>query len=277
MSQHRKPPALGLYIFAAAAIVLGVVGLVSSDFAINWQRVDPGIPHHLALARLAALLELACGLALLWRRTARAAAFLLTALYAVFVLLWIPPVVAHPAVYDGWGNLFEELSLVFGSLVVCASVSPVGSLLARRRRILARLYGLCPISFGTDHLIYLAGAAAFVPRWIPPGGRFWVIATADLFFLAAIAILSGILATLAARLLTVMILLFGALIWAPKLAAAPHTHFFWSANAINFAMAAAAWVVSDALSEPSARHATTQPARPMAILQRIDERRRTAV
>jgi hypothetical protein len=203
---------------------------------------------------------------------------LLTALYAVFVLLWIPPVLAHPTVYDGWGNVFEELSLVIGGLVVCATVAPSASPWFRLRRPFARLYGVCPISFGTDHLIYLAGAATWVPHWIPPSQKFWIIATADLFFLAALAILSGILAGFAARLLTVMILLFGALIWAPKLAAAPHTHFAWSGNAINFALAAAAWVVSDALSERTASRSARQPARPTAILQRIDEHRsRTAV
>ncbi|HZZ38397.1 MAG TPA: hypothetical protein VFE06_04635 [Acidobacteriaceae bacterium] len=82
--EHRNPLAHGLFVFAAAAIVLGLLGLVWSDFAISWQRVGPDVPHRLALARLAAVIELGCGLGLLWRRTARAAALLLTALYAVF-------------------------------------------------------------------------------------------------------------------------------------------------------------------------------------------------
>jgi uncharacterized membrane protein YphA (DoxX/SURF4 family) len=276
--EHRNPLAHGLFVFAAAAIVLGLLGLVWSDFAISWQRVGPDVPHRLALARLAAVIELGCGLGLLWRRTARAAALLLTALYAVFVLLWISPVVAHPAIYDSWGNVFEELSLVIGGLVAFSTLSPPGSPWFRHRRTFARLYGICPISFGTDHLIYLAGAATWVPRWIPPSQKFWIVATAIFFFMAAAAILSGILAGLAARLLTVMILLFGALIWAPRLAAAPHTHFVWSGNAINFALAAAAWVVSDVLCDPSVSRLATQPARPMAILQRIDDyRTKTAV
>lgn len=275
-SQSRNPPALGLYVFATAAIFLGLLGLVWSDFAVMWQRVGPDVPHRLALARMAALIELGAGLGLLWPRTRRPAAGLLTALYAVFVLLWIPPVVAHPTVYDGWGNVFEELSLVLGGLVLFAGLAPTNSRF--RPRTFARLYGICPVSFGTDHLIYLAGAATFVPHWIPPGQKFWVIATADFFFLAALAILSGILAALAARLLTVMILLFGALVWAPKLFAAPHTHFVWSGNAINFAMAAAAWVVSDALSASAASRSRQQPARPTAILRRIDDyRTKTAV
>ncbi|MGA7522363.1 MAG: hypothetical protein WBW84_07760 [Acidobacteriaceae bacterium] len=277
-AQHRNPLPFGLCVFAAAAICLGLLGLVWSDFALTWQRVGPDASHRLALARLAALIELGCGIALLWTPTRRVGALLLTALYAVFVLLWIPPVVAHPAIYDGWGNIFEELSLVFGGLVAFTVVAPPDSAWSRRRRTFARLYGICPISFAIDQLVYLAGAATWVPRWIPPSQKFWIVATAVFFFMAAAAILSDILAGLAARLLTVMILLFGALIWAPRLAAAPHVHMVWSGNVINLAMAAAAWVVSDVLCEPIASRAMRHPARPTAVLQRIDERRtKTAV
>jgi uncharacterized membrane protein YphA (DoxX/SURF4 family) len=278
MPAPKISPSLGLYVFAAAAIFLGVLGFVWSDFAVSWQRVNPDVAHHLALARLAAVIELGTGLGLLLPRTRRVAAGLLTVLYAVFVLCWLPPVVAHPAIYDGWGNIFEELSLVFGGLVLFAALAPPVSTWARHRRTLSRLYGLCPISFAIAHFVYLPGTASWVPRWIPPSQMFWAIATAVSFLLAAAALLSGILAGLAARLLTVEILLFGALIWAPKLAAAPHVHMVWSGNAINFAMAAAAWVVSDTLCEPAAARFADRPARPLAILERIDERRtKTAV
>jgi hypothetical protein len=43
-----------------------------------------------------------------------------------------------------------------------------------------------------------------------------------------------------------MVLSFGWLIWAPALAGKIGDHFLWAANAINFAIAGAAWVVADA-------------------------------
>jgi hypothetical protein len=48
-----------------------------------------------------------------------------------------------------------------------------------------------------------------VPKWIPPGQHFWAVATGVAFLLASAAILSGVLAVLAARLLTVMQLKLG--------------------------------------------------------------------
>jgi hypothetical protein len=77
---------------------------------------------------------------------------------------------------------------------------------------------------------------------------FWATATAVFFLLAATAILSGILAGLASRLLTVMIVGFEVLVWAPKLFASPHVHFSWAGNAICVALAGAAWVVADSIS-----------------------------
>ena len=124
----------------------------------------------------------------------------------------------------------------------------MGSAWAARGTTISRLYGICPISFGLDHIIYLKGVATWVPTWIPPGQMFWAIATTVCFLLAAAAILSGILAGLAARLLTAMIVGFELLIWIPKLLAAPHDHFAWAGNAISITMAGAAWIVADSLN-----------------------------
>jgi len=172
----------------------------------------------------------------------------LTILYSIFTLLWVVRVCAVPLVYDGWGNVFEELSLVIGGAVAYASLAPAGSPLAGKAGVIARVYGICPISFAIVHLINLAGIATWVPKWLPPGQMFWAVTTAVCFLLAAAAILSGIQAGLAARLLTAEIVGFEILVWVPKFIAAPHEHFNWAGNAISLAMVAAIWVVSDALN-----------------------------
>lgn len=235
---------LGVYVYGLAAIALGVLGLVWGDFATDWQRVPADIPHHLALARAAAIYELVAGVGMLWRGSRRVSALLLTAVYTIFVLLWVDRVVAHPLVYDNWGNVFEELSLVAAGVVVFASL---GNGMGRWRAVgfAINAYGVCVVSYALVQIIYLPGAASFVPRWIPPGGPFWAGATAICFLCAAAAILSGVMATLATRLLTLMIFGFGVLVWLPKLVAQPHVHFIWSGNAINSALMAAAWVVAD--------------------------------
>lgn len=248
MDNRRIASNLGIYVYGAAAIALGVTGLVWGDFATGWQRVQPGVPYRQPLAYAAAVYELLAGAAILWRRTAQAGAIMLTILYSIFTLLWVPQILVSPRVYDPWGNFFEELSLVIAGLVLCASLAPRDSAWARRRIQINRLYAVCVISFALEHLFYLSGTASFVPRWIPPGQLFWAIATTVFFLLAAAAILSGILDGLASRLLTAMIVGFEVLVWAPRLVASPHEHFLWAANAISLALAAAAWVVADSIN-----------------------------
>ena len=257
MVSRRVLSNLGIYAYGLGAIALGVTGLVWGDFATTWQRVGENVHYHHALASLAAFCELFGGVAILWRRTAGTGAAMLTILYSIFTLLWVPPIIATPQVYDGWGNFFEELSLVIAGAVVYAWSAPSDSVWASRRAQISRVYGICVISYGLDHLFYIKGAATWVPRWIPPGQVFWIIATAICFLLAAFAILSGIQMGLASRLLTAMIVSFEALVWAPKLFATPHAHFMWAGNAVCVALVGAAWVVSDALSEP--RQTTLKP------------------
>jgi uncharacterized membrane protein YphA (DoxX/SURF4 family) len=248
MPEHKYKWNLGTCFFGGAAIFLGISGLAWRDFATNWQRVEPTVPHRALLACIAAGCEIAGGVAIVWRPTARAGAVLLTLLYGIFVLLWVVQVCKAPLVYDSWGNVFEELSLVLAALVVFAAASPRGSMAARSEAVTSRLYGFCCISYALAHFIYLGGATGFVPSWIPPSQKFWAVTTAVCFVLAAAAILSGVKAALAALLLTAEILGFELLIWGPKLIAAPHNHFVWAGNGINLALMGAAWVMADSFS-----------------------------
>ncbi len=256
MTLGKHSPHIGLQLYGIATVALGVVGLRWGDFATNWQRVQPDVPFREALAYLTAAYELLVGVAILWRRTARSAALLLSLLYAVFTLLWVIQIFAAPGVYDSWGNFFEEFSLAMGGAVAFCSLAPADSPWAGGTAIFCRLYGICVISFGLVHFIYFAGAASWVPTWIPPGQKFWTAATGTFFFMAAGAILSGVKAKLASRLLTIMIVCFEILVWIPRLIASPHDHFNWSGNGISIAMAAAAWVVSDSINQLGPSYAT---------------------
>jgi uncharacterized membrane protein len=250
----------GLYLYAATAVYLGVVGLVFGDFATNWQRVTPDVPHRVLLAYLAGGYELLAGAAMLWRRTARAGALALAGIYTVFWLLWMVHAASAPRNYDSWGNVFEELSAVIAGLAAFAWLSPPESPWARRAVTIARMYGICCISFGATHFINFSGASGFVPKWIPPGGKFWAAATGIFFFAGAASLLSGILMRPASRLLSVMVLGFEVLIWLPWLLLGPPpwlkvlvaegslTHFVWAANGIATAFGAAAWVVADVIN-----------------------------
>jgi hypothetical protein len=94
----------------------------------------------------------------------------------------------------------------------------------------------------------MPGLLGWIPGWLPPTKMFWAYATTMGFFGATVAILTGIIAPLAARLLTAEIVIFELLVWIPNLSAGPNNHFNWAGNAICIALAGASWVVSDSLS-----------------------------
>jgi uncharacterized membrane protein YphA (DoxX/SURF4 family) len=246
--QHSFTSNLGLYVYGGAAIFLGILGLVSGDFATSWQNVGPNVPLRTPLAYLTAVIELAGGIALFLPRTARAGALTLTILYSIFTLIWVPKAFVNLGNYDPIGNVFEEFALVAAGLVLCTIFSPAGSSIARRRPFFVLLFGICPISFGIVHIIDMPGLLDGIPGWLPPTRMFWAYATTMGFFGAAVAILTGIMAPLAARLLTAEIVIFELLFWIPQLSRGPKNHFNWAGNAICIALAGAAWVVSDSIS-----------------------------
>jgi uncharacterized membrane protein YphA (DoxX/SURF4 family) len=247
---------LGRHVYGLAAIVFGLISLVWHDFGAPWQQIQAlgNVPQREIFVFIVIAVELFGGIAIQWQRTVRIGALALGGVFLAFALLWVPRIIAEPLVYDRYGNFFEQLSIVSGALIVYATESssdPEGTpLLARMGYI---FFGFCVISFTLVQVFYMSSVVEFVPRWIPPGQKFWALTTTVAFALAAIALLSGRSALLAARLLTAMIIGFGLLIWLPAPFLDPHKLINWAGNAQNLAIAGAAWIVADFLSQH--RHA----------------------
>jgi len=188
------------------------------------------------------------GGAIQFRRTAKTGAVVLGAVYLVFALLCVPRILATPQIYDRWGNFFEQFSLVTGAALIYARCSSV-----RAPETLNRIgrisLGICAGSFALEQAIYLNATIILVPKWLPPSQVFWAIATTVLFALAAVALLTNRMALLATRLLTIMIVSFGVLVWIPLLLSDPRSHTNWSEAAETFAIAGAAWILADLLGE----------------------------
>ena len=231
---------LGRHVFGVAALAFGLITLAWHDYNDGHQL------RYIVYAAAAALIF--GGAAIQFCRTAKAGAAILGAAYLVFVLLCVPGIVAAPQIYNSWGNFFEQFSLLNGAAIVYARLSAPWSreTLNRIGRI---LLGICAASFTLEQAIYLGATANLVPKWLPPTQMFWAVTTTVLFALAAVALLTNRMALLATRLLTMMLVIFGLLVWVPLVLSDPHSHTNWSETAETFAIAASAWILADLLGE----------------------------
>ncbi len=242
---------LGRYVYGLAAIGFGICALAWHDIN-NWQQIKAlgHDPHREILTYIVAIIEILGGIAVLWPRTARAGAIALGAIYFAFTLLTIPGIIGHPLVYNSFGNFFEQFSLAAGAMILYACAGRTApARTARWAQIGYYSFGICVLSFALEQLFYLSATASLVPKWIPPGQMFWAIATTAAFALAAIALLTGLMARLASRLTTAMLVGFGLLVWLPALFAAPRSFESWSEGLLTLAIAASAWVVADFLNQ----------------------------
>lgn len=199
------------------------------------------------LACLAGIGETIGGVAIQFRRSAKASAIILSAVYLVFTILSLPAIFSHPLIYNSYGNFFEQLALVTGPALVFARLA---SQWPREtvQRMARLLLGACTASFALEQAFYLRPTAGLVPKWLPPNQLFWAVATTVLFALAALALISNRMVLMASRLLTAMLISFGLLVWIPVVAADRHHTANWSEMIETFAIAGTAWIVSDLMA-----------------------------
>jgi hypothetical protein len=231
---------LGRHVFGVAALALGLITLAWHDYN-DWHP-----PRYIVYAAAAALIF--GGAAIQFGRTSKTGAAVLGAVYLVFALQCVPRIVAAPQIYNNWGNFFEQFSLVTGAAIVYVRLSSACSREALNR-IGRILLGICAASFTLEQAIYIHATAILVPKWLPPNQMFWAVTTTVLFALAAVALLTNRMALLATRLLTMMLVIFGLLVWVRLLLSDPRNHTNWSENAETFAIAGAVWILSDLLGE----------------------------
>jgi uncharacterized membrane protein YphA (DoxX/SURF4 family) len=249
---------LGVRVYGAGALALGLVGLAWDDFALQWQPVPDGLPARPALAYLFALLLIAAGAAINLRRFAKIGAAACTALYGIIVLFMHGPnIVPNPLDFPLWDGAAEQTALFCGGWAAYSFL--VGR--AVPRAVVVAM-SICLLMFGAAHFLYLGFTASMVPSWLPGGQTFWAAFTGVAHLAAGIALLSGVQVRLATILLTVMFAIFGALVHLPLLIAGPHSHLNWVMNAVNLALTGAAWtlVAPRVAYRPPALEAQARPA-----------------
>ncbi|MGH7582242.1 MAG: DoxX family membrane protein [Gemmatimonadales bacterium] len=221
-------PKFTCILFAATMIAVGILGLISGDFPPIWGGVPAGMPGRLALVYLCAFVSLACGVGLLWKRTAIAACRTLLIYLAAWLLLFrMPYIVTAPSATDTWWGCGDTAVMVAAASVLYVWLAGDRSGQCLRfvtatngLRIARVLFGLGLIPFGIAHFTYLARTVSLVPGWLP-----WHLAWAYFFgctFIAAgVAVIMGVYARLAATLVALQLGLFTVLVWVPVVVAGP--------------------------------------------------------
>src|ERR1039458_2858057 len=204
-----KTALYGRIVFGAAAVLFGVIALMWHD-ADTWQNLQHiwSLPFGTVIGGCLMTAQIAGGIGIQYPRTARLASVVLCVVYLCFSLACVPDMIAASNIYERYGgSFFLFFSLLCGAIALYAATEAN----AARAVVFGRLARLGLAAFG----------------------------------LAAIAILMNRQARLAMRLMTLMLALFGVMVWVPPLIAHPKAHFNWSECVLTFLVTGAAWVVAD--------------------------------
>jgi hypothetical protein len=237
----------GRIVFGAAAVLFGAIALMWHD-ADTWQNLQHiwSLPLGTIIGGCLMAALIAAGIGMQYPRTARLAAVVLGVVYLCFSLACIPDIIAAANIYDRYGgSFFLFFSLLCGAIALYAATEANAARAVVFGRLARLGLGICAISLTLGQALLLRDTASLVPKWIPPNQMFWAILTTVAFGLAAIAILINRQARLAMRLMTLMLALFGVMVWVPRLIAHPKAHFDWSECALTFLVTGAAWMVAE--------------------------------
>lgn len=229
---------LGAWSFGLGIAALAAMSLVWGQFAPG-QPVADNFPGRGALIYVADMFMLVCAASLLWPKTVRTGAAALLAYYIVVVLVLMNgPVLARQ--YASYG-IYESLAIQVAYAVGAALVFTRDARMVRAAQI---VFGVCCVIYGGAHFAYMNLTAPLVPKWLPPSQVFWGQFTGVAQIAAGLALLSGMQARLAGVLLTLMYVIFTALVHLPMLIAKPGDHFILTENATNLALIGVAWLVA---------------------------------
>jgi uncharacterized membrane protein YphA (DoxX/SURF4 family) len=239
-----KTASYGRIVFGASAVLFGVIALMWYD-SDTWQTLSQiwSLPFGTIIGGCLMIVQIAGGIGMLYPGAARLASIVLAIVYLLFSLACIPGIIAAPTVY--YGSFFEQFSLLCGAIALYAATEANAARAGAFGRVARLGLGVCAISFTLSQILYLPVTAGLVPKWIPPNQTFWAILTTIAFALAAISILIGRQARLALRLMTLMLALFGVLVWVPRLIAHPEAHLNWSEFGLTYLITGAVWMVAD--------------------------------
>lgn len=238
-------------MFALVLIGLGILGLVIGEFAPGLEPVPESMPARHALAYLGDVVYLACGVGIMWRRTAALAARVLFVFLLIWLLLLRVPWMVVSFQIGTWWSASSAAVMVGTAWVLYTSLANDSDkrhfpfvISDKGIRIARILFGLGLIPLGLAHFLYLDATAPLVPGWLlfPV---FWAYFTGAAFIAAGLAMIFNVFARLASALITLQIACLTLFVWVPRIIAGNMTPFQWNEFVVSILLTAAAWVVAD--------------------------------
>jgi uncharacterized membrane protein len=218
-TMHKQRIAISMY--SIGMIALGILSVISKDFAYSWQPVPEFHPGREALAVTCGLFMIAASVALLFRSTAAIAARAMFLFLLAWMSLKIPALFVAPQIEGVWLGLGELGMLFAGGWILFARLSRlddtpyVGRFCGQRGiRFAQILFGLAVIPVGVGHIVFFNITTSPVSSWLP----FWISLawiTGAGQIACGLGIFFSVLPQMAAYIETGMLALFGFLVWGP--------------------------------------------------------------
>ncbi|MBS0382938.1 MAG: DoxX family protein [Proteobacteria bacterium] len=237
-------------LFAVAMIALGITGLVNGDFALVWQHVPAQVPGRTVLAYVCAVLEVAFGIGLLFKRTlALTGRVVFPYMVLWLVLLQMPGVIRAPLDAGSWGSFGEIAIITAGAWCLFATRNDAGvgnrSNVEAGVRTARWLLIIALPMIGVEVIVdALQAGDKIMQPWLQvlPDPMAWACLTGIGSIATCLALLFGVWPRLAATLEAAMLGLIAIAYWAPDLYTGRTAT---TAFIISFLIAAAVWVVAD--------------------------------
>lgn len=230
---HQAMALGGKIALAAGMIGIGALGFVYASLDPHWQHPPEAWNTPLLAYANAAILIAASGL-LLIPSTAKLGGYAL----AAFLVLWVfvfsaPRVIA--GVEAAWLGPAEILAVASGAWIATGA--------EKFTRIVHVIFGLCCLTFGTAHFLYLEFTASMIPAFIP-FHMFFAAFTGAGHAAAGLSIISGVIGWIGSTLLAIMFSGFVLLLHIPRTLADPGNQIEWTMLCHATALSGAAWLIA---------------------------------
>lgn len=250
---------VGMYLCGLATICAGILDLIWGDFDPGHQPIGAlgvSIPDRALFAYITGAWMILSGAAIFWRQTVRMGVSAMAIIYFIFGLFSLPRLYTMPhrfgfhvtLILGVLAELFQQFIVVAGCMVFYAYFASPASRWTAKALVIARwILGLSGVLFGLAHLTNPKGPVHMIPHWMPFGAPIWILVSGIGFMLAGLAILSGILNVLAARLFVSMLLIFEVAL-VPLIFGYPHVHQAWGASAYNLTVVGAVLIFAASIT-----------------------------